>query len=37
MFEKARGSTVVPGAAVAYGGHALLIDIQSAELDPWRE
>jgi hypothetical protein len=37
MFEKAWGSTVVPGAAVACGGHALLIDFQAAEVDPWRE
>jgi hypothetical protein len=37
MFEKARGSAVVPGAAVAYGGHALLIDSQATEVDPWRE
>jgi hypothetical protein len=37
MFEKARGSTVVPGAAVAYGGHALPIDSQATEVDPWRE
>ena len=37
MFEKARGSTVIPWAAVACGGHALLIDSQAAEVDPWRE
>jgi hypothetical protein len=37
MFEKARGSTVVPKAAVACGGHVLLIDFQAAEVDPWRE
>jgi hypothetical protein len=37
MFEKARGSTVVPGAAVACGGHALLIDSQATKVDPWRE
>jgi hypothetical protein len=37
MFEKAWGSTVVPWAAVAYGGHALLIDSQATEVDPWRE
>jgi hypothetical protein len=37
MFEKAWGSTVVPGAAVACDGHALLIDFQAAEVDPWRE
>jgi hypothetical protein len=37
MFEKARGSTVVPGAAGAGGGHALFIDSQAGEVDPWRE
>ena len=37
MFEKARGSTVVPGSAEPGGGHALLIDSQAAEVDPWRE
>jgi hypothetical protein len=37
MFEKARGSTIVPRAAVACGGHALLIDSQAAQVDPWRE
>jgi hypothetical protein len=37
MFEKARGSAVVPGAAGACGGHALLIDSKAAEVDPWRE
>jgi hypothetical protein len=37
MFEKARDSTVVPGAAVACGGHALLIDSHTVGVDPWRE
>jgi hypothetical protein len=37
MFEKARGPTVVPGAAVACGDHVLLIDSQAPEVDPWRE
>jgi hypothetical protein len=37
MFEKAGGSTVVFGAAVAGGGHVLLIDSQAPEVDPWRE
>jgi hypothetical protein len=37
MFEKARGSAVVPGVAVACGGHALFIDPQASEVDPWRE
>jgi hypothetical protein len=37
MFEKTRGSAVVPGAAVACGGHVNLIDSQAAEVDPWRE
>jgi hypothetical protein len=37
MFEKTGGSTIVSGAAVACGGHVLLIDSQPAEVDPWRE
>jgi hypothetical protein len=37
MFEKAGGSTVVFGAAVACGGHVLLIDSHGPEVDPWRE
>jgi hypothetical protein len=37
MFEKARGSTVVPWAAVACGGHVVLIDFLALEGDPWRE
>jgi hypothetical protein len=37
MLEKTRGSAIVPGAAVACGGHVLLIDFQAVEVDPWRE
>jgi hypothetical protein len=37
MFEKARSSTVVPGAAVACGGHVLFIDAHASQGDPWRE
>jgi hypothetical protein len=37
MLEKAGSSTVVSGAAVACGGHVLLIDSRDAEVHPWRE